>query len=90
VLVNVARGPVVNETDLLAALDLGTPGAAILDVFDPEPLPEDHPFWSHPRITVTSHIAGAGSGFAPRNDILFVEQLDDYLSGRPLRLEVIE
>ncbi|MFT7597963.1 MAG: phosphoglycerate dehydrogenase-like enzyme [Acidimicrobiales bacterium] len=88
VLVNVARGAVINDDDLIAALDAGNPGAAILDVFDPEPLPEGHPFWSNPAITVTSHIAGAGMGIGPRNDSLFLEQLDSYLAGRPLRLEV--
>ena len=88
VLVNVSRGAVVNDADLLDALDQDILSWAILDVFDPEPLPEDHPFWSHPAITMTSHVAGAGAGLAPRNDTLFVEQLDDYLSGRTLRLEV--
>lgn len=87
-LVNVARGAIVNDVDLIAALDLGTPGTAILDVFDPEPLPEEHPFWRHPGVVLTSHVAGAGKGMGPRNDALFVEQLDDYLSGRPLRLEI--
>lgn len=89
VLVNVARGAVVNEQALIAALDQGVIGSAILDVFDPEPLPESSPLWAHDRITVTSHIAGAGAGFLARNDQLFIDQLDDYLAGRPLRLEVI-
>lgn len=88
VLVNVARGGVIDDDALLRALDAGRPGTAILDVFDPEPLPEGHPFWTHPAITVTSHVAGAGQGIGPRNDALFVEQLDNYLAGRPLRLEV--
>ena len=89
VLVNVARGGVVNDDALLAALAHGTIGSAILDVFDPEPLPESSPFWTHENVTVTSHIAGAGAGFLARNDQLFIEQLDDYLAGRPLRLEVV-
>ena len=89
VLVNVARGGVVNDDALLAALDHGTIGSAILDVFDPEPLPESSPFWTHENVTVTSHIAGAGAGFLARNDQLFIDQLDDYLAGRPLRLEVV-
>jgi phosphoglycerate dehydrogenase-like enzyme len=88
VLVNVSRGPVVNDSALIAALDGGEIGAAILDVFEPEPLPEDSPFWNHPKITVTSHVAGAGAGIGPRNDELFVRQLDDYLGGRALRLEI--
>lgn len=88
VLVNVARGAVVNDQALITALDDGVIGAAILDVFDPEPLPEDNPLWVHDKITVTSHIAGAGAGFLARNDQLFIDQLDDYLAGRPLRLEI--
>ncbi|BAL24838.1 glyoxylate/hydroxypyruvate reductase A [Azoarcus sp. KH32C] len=57
VLVNVGRGGHLVEQDLLDALDSGRLSAAILDVFDTEPLPPGHPFWRHPRIMVTPHIA---------------------------------
>lgn len=56
-LVNLARGAHVVEADLLAALDLGPLRHAVLDVFDTEPLPADHPFWAHPQITVLPHVA---------------------------------
>jgi len=56
-IVNCARGGHLVEADLLAALNAGRLGAAALDVFDTEPLPEDHPFWGHPKIVVTPHIA---------------------------------
>jgi glyoxylate/hydroxypyruvate reductase A len=56
-LVNVARGPHLVDADLLAALDSGQIGAATLDVFHTEPLPQDHPFWTHPRVSVTPHIS---------------------------------
>jgi len=56
-LVNVGRGGHVVAEDLIAALDAGHLSAAILDVTDPEPLPPGHPFWIHPRIVVTPHIA---------------------------------
>ena len=54
-LINVARGAHVVDADLLAALDSGHLAGATLDVFRTEPLPADHPFWAHPRITVTPH-----------------------------------
>jgi len=57
VLINVGRGAHLVEQDLLDALDEGQLSAAILDVFDAEPLAPDHPFWHHPRIMVTPHIA---------------------------------
>ncbi len=57
VLLNPGRGTVLDDQALLAALDEGRLGHAVLDVFRTEPLPPDHPFWAHPRVTVTPHIA---------------------------------
>jgi glyoxylate/hydroxypyruvate reductase A len=56
-LINVGRGAHVVESDLLAALDSGHIAGAALDVFRVEPLPRDHPFWSHPNVSVTPHVA---------------------------------
>lgn len=56
-LINCARGAHVVDEDLLAALDSGHLRAATLDVFQTEPLPADHPYWAHPKVTVTPHIA---------------------------------
>jgi len=57
-LINMARGAHVVDQDLIAALDSGHLAGAMLDVFEKEPLPSDHPFWAHPKIIVTPHIAG--------------------------------
>jgi glyoxylate/hydroxypyruvate reductase A len=56
-LLNPGRGPLIDDHALIAALDSGQVAHATLDVFRVEPLPQDHPFWAHPRITVTPHIA---------------------------------
>jgi glyoxylate/hydroxypyruvate reductase A len=57
-LINVARGKHVVEADLLNALNSGHIAGALLDVFAEEPLRADHPFWHHPRVVVTPHVAG--------------------------------
>ncbi len=55
--INVGRGGTIVDEDLIAALDSGQLASATLDVFRVEPLPAEHPFWSHPRITITPHLA---------------------------------
>ncbi len=57
VILNPGRGAIIDDAALLAALDAGHIGHATLDVFRVEPLPKDHPYWAHPRVTVTPHIA---------------------------------
>ena len=56
-LVNAGRGGHLVDADVLAALDSGQLGGALLDVFHEEPLPKDHAYWSHPKVIVTPHIA---------------------------------
>ncbi|MDA7428225.1 glyoxylate/hydroxypyruvate reductase A [Primorskyibacter aestuariivivens] len=55
--INPGRGPLIDDDALLAALDSGQVAHATLDVFRTEPLPQDHPYWSHPKVTVTPHVA---------------------------------
>ncbi len=57
VIINPGRGPLIDDDALLAALDSGQISRATLDVFATEPLPPEHPYWAHPNVTVTPHIA---------------------------------
>jgi glyoxylate/hydroxypyruvate reductase A len=88
-LLNFARGELVVDADLVAAVRAGTIAGAVLDVFRAEPLPPEHPFWTTEGITVLPHIGG----LHPRRDAqvaeLFVENLARFLDGRPLR-EVVD
>ena len=89
VLVNVGRGALVHEMDLMTALDHGVPAHAVLDVFETEPLTPDNPFWRHPRVSLTAHTAGETDAVDQRNEALFLDNLSRYLAGKPL-LNVVE
>jgi D-3-phosphoglycerate dehydrogenase / 2-oxoglutarate reductase len=58
VLINVARGPVIDESALINALQSKQIAGAALDVFDLQPVPADHPFWSMENVLITPHVAG--------------------------------
>ncbi|WP_411574487.1 2-hydroxyacid dehydrogenase [Streptomyces fradiae] len=83
-LVNVARGPVVDTKALLAETGSGRLTAA-LDVTDPEPLPAGHPLWHAPGVLISPHVGGSTSAFMPRAERLIVEQLTRFAAGEPLR-----
>ena len=84
ILVNIARGAVIDDTAMLAALDKQQLGTAILDVFKEEPLPVSDPIWSHPKIRMTSHTSFAGSGVRGRWDALFLDNIARFVRGEPL------
>lgn len=82
---NLGRGALVDEEALVAALDMGRPGHAALDVTREEPLPVDHPLWSHEKVTLTPHTSAITDGTERRNDEQFLENLSSFLKGEPLR-----
>ncbi len=81
-LINAGRGRHLVEADLLAALESGQLSAAILDVFREEPLPPAHPFWRHPRIVVTPHVAA--DTHPPTAVAIIAAAIRDFEAGRPL------
>ncbi len=85
VLVNTARGKVVDTEALLDALEHGPLFAAGLDVTDPEPLPADHPLLHHPRVVVTPHIGSAGRATRLRMAEMVARDVLAVLQGRPPR-----
>ncbi|GAB3362157.1 MULTISPECIES: NAD(P)-dependent oxidoreductase [Giesbergeria] len=83
-LVNIARGSLVDQTALLAALDAGRLSGATLDVTDPEPLPTGHLLYTHPRVRLTPHISWSASNAVAATAEKFVVNLHRYLHGQPL------
>ncbi len=87
-LINVARGEVVVESALISALQSGHLGGAFLDVFENEPLPADSPLWGLPGVMVTPHSAGPAAGNAARTAAIFLDNLQRWAQGQPLRNRV--
>ena len=83
-LVNVARGTLVDQGALLRALDDGRVARASLDVVDPEPLPDGHPLYAHPRVRLTPHISWSAPRTVRRTFSIFVENVSRYRAGDPL------
>ena len=86
ILINVGRGNAVDEPALVAALTQGKLAAAVLDVTEPEPLPQAHPFWTTPNLLLTFHT----SAMSYPEDMarLFIENYRLYIAGKPLKYQV--
>ena len=89
VLLNIARGSLVDQDALTAALRENRLGGAFLDVTDPEPLPPDHPLWSLGNAHITMHLSGRSQTLLfERSAERFLENLPRYRAGEPLRYQV--
>jgi phosphoglycerate dehydrogenase-like enzyme len=84
--INVGRGPAVDESALLEALHQNKIAGAVLDVFEKEPLPKDHPFWTTPNLLITFHTAAPSLP----EDIakIFIENYKLFIEGKPLKYQV--
>lgn len=83
--INVGRGSTVDQSALVAALEEGRIGAAALDVFEDEPLPDDSPLWGMPNVVVSPHMSGDFGGWKEAVVELFVDNLRRHVSGERLR-----
>lgn len=86
--INIARGPVVDQDALIAALKEGRIAGAGLDVFEQEPLPADSPLWDLPNVLITPHIAGWAADYLDNCLKIFRTNLELFLAGKPLATQV--
>jgi len=84
ILVNIARGDVVDQDALVEALRAGTIAGAGLDVTTPEPLPAEHPLWELPNVILTPHVSGYLRGYFPGAFAIFADNLGRFVAGAPL------
>jgi phosphoglycerate dehydrogenase-like enzyme len=87
-LVNIARGSLIDEPALIAALHAGALGGAALDVAEQEPLPPEHPLWTTPNVIISPHISGWSPRYSERLADLLLDNIARYREGRPLRNQV--
>ena len=88
-IVNVARGPIIDTDALLAELNSGRLHAA-LDVTDPEPIPEGHPLWKAKNLMIAPHVGGDSSAFEPRGKKLVTSQLELLVAGKKLKNIIVD
>ena len=88
-LVNVGRGELIDEPALISALTNGKLRAAVLDVFEEEPLPDDNPLWDLPNVIVTPHCGGYTNASREHAEDHFLRNLSKYEAGEALRNEIL-
>ncbi len=88
ILINIGRGQLIKEQEMIEALQSGRLAGAGLDVFEQEPLPPDSPLWKLPNVLITPHTAGLFQGLVARSVSFFCENLQHYLKGEPLENQV--
>jgi phosphoglycerate dehydrogenase-like enzyme len=88
-IVNIARGALVDQDALRAALDDGRVAMATLDTVDPEPLPAGHWLYSHPKVRLSAHVSWASPAGMARTVEIFVDNLRRYAAGEPV-LHVVD
>ncbi|HUG19600.1 MAG TPA: NAD(P)-dependent oxidoreductase, partial [Planctomycetaceae bacterium] len=81
-LINIGRGIIVDLADLTAALQMGEIAGAGLDVFEVEPLPENHPLWGMENVLITPHVAAASPRISERHLATLLENIRNYVSGK--------
>lgn len=84
-LINIARGNVVVEAELIKALREGSVAGAMLDVFEREPLPQDSPLWDMPNVIATPHVAGSPTNYTERVFSIFADNIERFLNGQALK-----
>ena len=87
---NVGRGPSVDISSLIRALDSGKLVFAGLDVFEQEPLKEESPLWNRDDVLITPHISGIAENFKKRLFAIFEENLKAYIANETLQLNVVD
>ncbi|WFU71262.1 D-2-hydroxyacid dehydrogenase [Bradyrhizobium sp. CB2312] len=84
-LINIARGSVIVEAELIKALQTGTIAGAMLDVFKREPLPYDSPLWDMPNVIATPHVAGSPTNYTARVFSIFADNIERFQRGQALK-----
>ncbi|MEH6948855.1 D-2-hydroxyacid dehydrogenase [Bacillus sp. JJ634] len=90
VFINIGRGDLVKESVLLQALEKQEITHAILDVFESEPLPRNHPYWNMKNVTVTPHVSSQSDQYLPRCFVIFGKNLQEYVSNGKKYINVID